>query len=201
MPVEPSKVMVIDDVAPARHVLIGCLRVSGFAAEHGESSEDAVDAIRKREFDLALLDIENLSGISAPELCHQIRAPGKPIGILLTTGAHVEKEIAKALEAGADDYITKPFRTADLISRCDVVLHRVRANNELEENSVTVQDQGTVLTHSKGSACSMTGRCLVRTCRSAKTIAHPRLGQKILRLRRRRFNLLTQQADVGADVL
>jgi DNA-binding response OmpR family regulator len=140
MAAEPSKVMVIDDVAPAPHALIGCLRVSGSAAEHSESTEDAVNSIRKREFDLALLDIENLSGISAPELCHQIRATGKPIGILLITGAHVEKEIVQALEASADDYITKPFRTADLISRCHVVLHRVHANNELEENSFTVGD-------------------------------------------------------------
>ena len=136
--VEPSKVMVIDDVAPARHALIGYLRASGFVAEQGESPEDAVGAIRVREFDLALLDTENLSGISATELCHQIRATGKPIGILVITGAHVEKEIVQALEAGADDYITKPFRTAELISRCHVVLHRVRAIPAPEENSFTV---------------------------------------------------------------
>jgi two-component system, OmpR family, KDP operon response regulator KdpE len=99
-----------------------------------------VDAIRQRQFDLALLDIENLSGITVVEFCHQIRATGKPIGILLITGAQVEREIVQALEAGADDYITKPFRTADLISRCHVVLHRVRANNALEDNSFTIGD-------------------------------------------------------------
>lgn len=65
---------------------------------------------------------------------------GKKIGILLITGAQVEKEIVQALEAGADDYITKPFRTADLIARCHVVLHRVRANNAVEENSFTIGD-------------------------------------------------------------
>jgi len=140
MSVEPFKVMVIGDGAAARDALIAFLRAVGFAAEHGDRADEAVDRIRHREFDLAVLDIENSSGISATELCGQIRATGKPIGILLMTPTHVEKEIVGALEAGADDYITKPFRSADLISRCHVVLHRVRANNALERSSFAVGD-------------------------------------------------------------
>src|SRR5215831_20352261 len=140
MSAELFKVMVMGDVAPARQALIGFLGAAGFTAEHGDASEEAFDAIRQREFDLALVDIENLSGISATELCDHIRASGMPIGILLIAGAHTERDIVQALEAGADDYITKPFRTADLIARCHVVLHRVRANNALEENSFTVGD-------------------------------------------------------------
>jgi CheY-like chemotaxis protein len=92
MPVEPFKVIVIDHVTPARHALVGFLRAGGLSAEHGHSPGAAVDAIRQRAFDLALLDIENLTGISATELCQQIRATGKPIGILLIAGAHVEKK-------------------------------------------------------------------------------------------------------------
>jgi DNA-binding response OmpR family regulator len=141
MSVEPFKVMVVGDVAPARHALIAVLRAGGFVAEHGEGPDNALDAIRQREFDFALFDIENITGFSARELCQQIRATGKSIGILLITGAHVEKEIVQALEAGADDYICKPFRTAaDLISRCHVVLHRVCANNRLEDKSLIIGD-------------------------------------------------------------
>ena len=140
MSAEPFKVMVVGDVAPARDALIAFLRAVGFAAEHGDSPAEAVDAIRQREFDLAVLDLENLIGISASDLCAQIRAIGKPIGILLMTPTQVEKQIVQALEAGADDYITKPFRTADLISRCHVVLQRVRANHALESNSFAVGD-------------------------------------------------------------
>jgi two-component system KDP operon response regulator KdpE len=128
----------MDEVTPTRHALIAFLRAGGFAAEHGGGPGETVDAIWQGEFDLALLDTEGLSGISATELCHQIRATGKPIGILLIAGAHVEEEIVQVLEAGADDYITKPFRTVDLISRCHVVLHRVRVNNTLEENLFTI---------------------------------------------------------------
>jgi two-component system KDP operon response regulator KdpE len=138
MSVEQFKVMIVDEVAPERQALIAFLRAGGFAAEHGEDLDDVVNVIRQRDFDLALLDVENLTSISAPELCNQIRATGKPIGILLIVGAHVEKEIVQALEAGADDYVTKPFQTGDLISRCHVVLHRIRANNALEENSFTI---------------------------------------------------------------
>jgi two-component system, OmpR family, KDP operon response regulator KdpE len=138
MSVEQFKVMVVDEVAPEHQALIAFLRAGGFAAEHGGDLDEVVDAIRQRDFDLALLDVENLTSISAPELCNQIRATGKPIGILLIVGAHVEKEIVQALEAGADDYVTKPFQTGYLISRCHVVLHRIRANNALEENSFTI---------------------------------------------------------------
>jgi two-component system, OmpR family, KDP operon response regulator KdpE len=140
MSVEPFKAMVVGDVAPARHALVAVLRAGGFVAEHGDGPDNALDAIRQRDFDIALFDIESITGISARELCQQIRANGKSIGILLITGAHVEKEIVQALEAGADDYICKPFRTADLISRCHVVLHRVRANNRVEEKSLSVGD-------------------------------------------------------------
>jgi len=140
MSIEPFKVLVVDGVAPERHALITFLRADGFGLENGEDPDQVVDAIRRQDFDLVLVDIENLRGITAPELRHQVRATGKPIGILLVTGTHVEKEIVQALEAGADDNITKPFRTSELISRCHVVLHRVRADNALQESSFTVGD-------------------------------------------------------------
>jgi len=141
MSVEGFKVMVFGEVIPARQALVASLRASGCTAEQGDVPDQVIDGICQREFDLALLHMENLSGISAAEFCHQIRATRKPIGILLITGSQqVESEIVQALEAGADDYITKPFRTADLISRCQIVLHRIRANTALEETSFTVGD-------------------------------------------------------------
>lgn len=146
MSAETFKVMVVDDVASARQTTVS-LRASGFTAECGGNPEEAVAAIRRREFDLVVLDLDSISGMSCVELCHQIRATGKPIGILLIAGAHLEKEIVYALEAGADDYITKPFRSAELTSRCHVVLHRVRMNNKFEESSFTVGDLQLDLDH------------------------------------------------------
>ena len=135
---EGSKVLMLGIATSVRHVLVASFRTTGFTAEQHHNPADAANAIRQGEFGLLLLDIENWTGISSAEFCAQIRAIGKPIGILLITAPCVEKEIVQALEAGADDYITKPFRTAELISRCHVVLHRTRANNRLDENSFTV---------------------------------------------------------------
>ena len=59
MSAEPFKAMLIGEVAPARDALIAFLRAVGFVAENGDSPDEAVDAIRQRDFDLAVLDIEN----------------------------------------------------------------------------------------------------------------------------------------------
>jgi DNA-binding response OmpR family regulator len=91
MSVEPFKVMVMGDVAPARQTLIAFLRAGGFEVENGDDADQVMDAISQREFDLDLLDIETLSGIIVAEYCHQIRAIGKPIGILVITGVQVDK--------------------------------------------------------------------------------------------------------------
>ena len=77
MSVEPFKVMVVGDAAPARHALIAILRAGGFVAEHGDGPDNALDAIRQRDYDVALFDIENLTGTSARELCQNIPSTGK----------------------------------------------------------------------------------------------------------------------------
>lgn len=135
---ETFNVLVMEQASAARCVLLASLEASGFAATQAHNPDETVDAIREGQFDLVLLDIEHLPAMSSVELCHQIRANAETIGILLMAAPHFEKQIVQALEAGADDYITKPFRTAELISRCHVVLHRTRAGNLAEESLVVV---------------------------------------------------------------
>lgn len=74
MSAEPFKVMVIGEVAPACDALIPFLRAVGFVAENGDGRTTPQTQSANRSSDLAVLDIENLTGISASDLCGQIRA-------------------------------------------------------------------------------------------------------------------------------
>jgi len=141
MPTADSfKLLIMEDANPARTVLAASLCYGGFAGETVSNPGEALDALHAHQFDLVLLDVENLPGIETVTLCRSIRDLAQSIGILLLIAPHVEKEVVLALEAGADDYITKPFRIVELISRCRVVLHRSRAGKAIGASSFTVGD-------------------------------------------------------------
>src|SRR5579863_6665735 len=124
-------VLVVDDETSLRHALKSSLAASGFAVEESRTGEEAVEAVRERPFDLVLLDI-NMRGISGTEACRRIRAFGSHIGIVMVTVRDTEDDKVRALDAGADDYITKPFLLRELIARLRAVLRRTHAKNEKE---------------------------------------------------------------------
>ena len=137
---EAFKVLIMEDATRARTVPVASLSAGGFAAETVSNHGEGLDALRKHRYDIVLLDVESLPGTETGNLCRSIRALAQPIGILLLMAPHVEEEIVLGIQAGADDYITKPFRLAELISRCRVVLHRSRAGKAVEASSFTVGD-------------------------------------------------------------
>ena len=124
MPARRIHVLVVDDEAALRRVLRPALAVSGFAIKEACSGEEAVDTILQHTFDLVLLDI-NMPGIGGMEACRGIRALAPKIGILMITVRDAEQDIVRALEAGADDYITKPVRLRELVARMRAVLRRL----------------------------------------------------------------------------
>ena len=101
--------LVVDDETSFRRVLRTSLATSGFAIEEARSGEEAVAILTRSAFDLVLLDV-NMPGIGGVEACREIRARMPKIGIVMVTVQDGESEMVKALEAGADDYITKPIR-------------------------------------------------------------------------------------------
>lgn len=136
---EQPRVLVVDDEPQLRRALRTSLRVGGFVVDDAASATDAIGAIRENAFDLALLDI-NMPAVNGVELCRQIRALELQIGIVMVTVRDAEKDIVQALEAGADDYITKPFRFGELTARCRAVLRRVLSSTELKETSISAGD-------------------------------------------------------------
>ena len=124
---KPLKVLVVDDELAFRKAIRASLAASGFTVEEAETGGDAVSAVLQRPFDLVLLDI-NMPGMSGVEACQQIRALAPRMGIIMVTVRDAEEDQVEALEAGADDYVTKPFRLRELIARSGAVLRRRQPN-------------------------------------------------------------------------
>jgi len=123
--------LVVDDEPSFRRVLRTSLATSGFAIEEARSGEEAVAILGRSDFDLVLLDV-NMPGMGGVEACREIRAQMPEIGIVMVTVQDGESEIVKALEAGADDYITKPIRFRELVARLRAVLRRLRYDDANE---------------------------------------------------------------------
>src|SRR4029077_3053114 len=103
-----SNVLVVDDGPPLRKVLQTSLTARGFAVEEAGNAERALELVSQRPFDIVLLDI-SMPGMGGLEACRRIRTLMPHMGIVMVTVRDAEQDVVHALEAGADDYITKPF--------------------------------------------------------------------------------------------
>ena len=122
---KPVKVLVVDDEPAMRRALRATLSASGFYIEEARNGEEAVGFVTQGHVDLVLLD-SNMPGMGGVEACRRIRALAPGAGIIMITIRDSEDDKIQALEAGADDYVTKPFLVRELIARLQAVLRRIR---------------------------------------------------------------------------
>ena len=117
--------IVEDDVALRRslHTTLGSL---GFDVSEAGNGEDALANLRMADFEAVLLDI-NMPGIGGIETCRRIRRISTKLQILMLTVRDDEDDKVGALEAGADDYVTKPFQSRELTARIRTAIRRFRA--------------------------------------------------------------------------
>jgi two-component system KDP operon response regulator KdpE len=118
--------LVVDDEPAIRRVLRNSLQAIGYSIEEASSGEAAVSAIERRPCEIVLLDI-NMPGIGGIEACRRIRSLTPDPGIVMISVRDKEDDMVLALEAGADDYITKPFRFRELLARMRAVRRRTRS--------------------------------------------------------------------------
>jgi two-component system KDP operon response regulator KdpE len=133
----PPNVLLVDDEAALRKVLRTSLSASGFAIGEARRGEEAVEILLRGPFDLVLLDI-NMPGMGGVETCREIRALMPRIGILMVTVRDSEIDMVRALEAGADDYVTKPVRVRELVARIRAVLRRLEVNTATQPTVIRV---------------------------------------------------------------
>jgi len=120
-----GRILVVDDDPQIRRVLKVTLSREGFEIDDTKDGESALEKIREMRFDLVLLDI-NMPGMSGLEVCRTIRTTSE-IAIIMLTVRDNEADTVEALDAGADDYVTKPFKPSELSARIRAALRRVPA--------------------------------------------------------------------------
>jgi two-component system response regulator RegX3 len=117
-----SRILVVEDEETLAEAISFLLSKEGFEVEIAEDGPAAVAAFEKNGADLILLDLM-LPGLSGTEVCRQIRAKSSvPIIMLTAKDSEIDKVVG--LEIGADDYVTKPYSSRELIARIRAVLRR-----------------------------------------------------------------------------
>jgi two-component system KDP operon response regulator KdpE len=118
-----ARILIVDDDPQIRRVMRTTLIAQGYEAADAKSGEEAIEKFRENKYDLILLDM-NMGGMDGIETCREIRS-GSDVGIVMLTVRDEEKDKIAALDAGADDYVTKPFSAPELMARVRAALRRL----------------------------------------------------------------------------
>jgi two-component system KDP operon response regulator KdpE len=121
-----GRILVVDDEPQIRRVMRTTLTGAGYEVDDSKTAEDGLMKIREFRPDLVLLDI-NLPGMGGLAACRLIRAD-QNIAIIMLTVHNTEAAKVEALDAGADDFVTKPFSTPELLARIRAALRRIPAS-------------------------------------------------------------------------
>lgn len=134
-----AKILVVEDEAKiARFVELELVH-EGYEVDKVDNGRDAVDAALSRDYDLILLDIL-LPQLNGMEVLRRIRKE-KDVPVILLTARDAVMDKVSGLDAGADDYITKPFAIEELLARIRVALKRRERTREGEEEAPQVQEE------------------------------------------------------------
>ena len=125
-----EKIWCVEDEKSIRDILLYTLNSCGFLAEGFETADACLKALEHNKPDLLLLDIM-LPGMDGVTFVKEIRANPKvaELPIIMTTAKGIEYDKIEALEAGADDYLVKPFGMMEMMARIRAVLRRTKPNS------------------------------------------------------------------------
>ena len=149
-------ILVVDDEPQIRRVLRSTLSTHGYEIVEAKTGEEALEWMRKEPPDLVLLDM-NMPGMGGVEACREIRRASDAPIIMLTVRS-AERDKVAALDAGADDYVVKPFGIEELLARIRAALRRYSPGDgpppfaskdlsiDFEARQVTVRDRSVHLT-------------------------------------------------------
>ncbi len=120
-----KKVLILEDEVNIRSFVVINLTRAGYVAIEAGTGQEALDRLRENpDIGVAILDIM-LPDMDGFEVCRNIRAGNKKIGIIMLTARTQEMDKVTGLMTGADDYVTKPFSPAELTARIDALFRRV----------------------------------------------------------------------------
>ena len=118
-----GRILVVDDQPQMRRFMRSTLTKAGYEIDDAKTGEEALNKLREFHPDLVLLDI-NMPGMGGLATCRELRG-STTVGIIMLTVRNTEEDKVAALDAGADDFVTKPFSTPELLARIRAALRRV----------------------------------------------------------------------------
>lgn len=156
----PVRILIVEDERSLREALVDLLTKRGFLVETAADGFTAADRGVESDIDFVLLDLA-LPRLDGVEVCRRLRMARPALPILILTARGSEEERVKGLSAGADDYLTKPFGTKELVARIDALRRRASiapADAERVEIDGCLLDLGRCEAHRNGEAIALTPR-------------------------------------------
>ena len=182
-PGDGARILVVDDEAQIVRGLRVVLKAAGFSVDAASTKSEALDAVAVRPPDALVLDLVLPDG-SGVEVCEDVRR-WSTVPIIVLSAVGDEREKVRALEAGADDYVTKPFGTDELVARIRAVLRRsADATSEpvVEAGDVRIDRAARVVTKA-GAEVHLTpiefDLLRVLAAHRGKLVTHRRLLQEV----------------------
>lgn len=131
-----KRVLVAEDEASIREFVVINLKRNGYDVVEASDGAQAIEKYKacNGDIDVAILDIM-MPYVDGLEVCKQLRAMNANLGIIMLTAKTQEMDKVSGLLIGADDYVTKPFSTSELMARVDVLYRRVEMSAGLADNS------------------------------------------------------------------
>jgi two-component system, OmpR family, response regulator MprA len=121
--VSRAAILVVDDDASIRRMLDRAFSVEGYAVESAGDGGAALAAVERAVPDVVVLDVA-MPGLDGLAVCRRLRARGLGVPVLLLTARDTVSDRVAGLDAGADDYLVKPFATEELLARVRALLRR-----------------------------------------------------------------------------
>lgn len=131
------RILVVDDDVQIRRVLRATLSAARYEVDTASNGEEALEMMKDRQYHLVLLDL-SMPGVDGLELCRTLRSISEAEIIIISVRS-IEKDIIAGLDAGADDYVTKPFRMPELLARIRSALRRSVASLESGPHKLTLE--------------------------------------------------------------
>ena len=133
------RVLVVEDEAALRAALVTALQAAGYLVQEAPDGEEGLFAATEYPCDLAVVDL-GLPRLPGLELIRQLRAAGKTFPVLVLTARDRWQDKVEGLQAGADDYVTKPFHVEEVLARVQALLRRAggHADPVLRAGAVSV---------------------------------------------------------------
>jgi two-component system response regulator MprA len=152
-----AAILVVDDDAPIRRMLDRTLTAEGYAVETAADGGEALAAVERSTPDLVVLDV-GMPGVDGLAVSRRLRAKGLAVPLLLLTARDSVPDRVAGLDAGADDYLVKPFATEELLARVRALLRRGKSPEELLTFGDVTLDPATRSALRAGSALSLSER-------------------------------------------